>query len=331
MRLVRVTGAGTGLILEVDHQLHVIDILAAGPVLRSEATEVARGIDVLFDGAQQSWRPMINNWVAARESLRSLALIAVDDLRHGRTRLPIRCYEDLSLDPPIPDPGSRIFAMGGNFPAHASTMAAQMDLPDSVVNGTAADTPPWGFYVIPGTIVGTEAEVTPPAGTRYLDYEAEVAVVLGEGQHPPGSAVVSIWGYTAWNDFSIRDTALGVSQTDHGPLTWSLTKNFRTGHSCGPWMVVNHPPVDNLTISCSVNQEVRQAGNTKDMTHSFGRIAAYVSTYVPIGAGDMIVSGTPAGTAMESGPDGAYLKDGDHVTVSVDGVDVLANQICFAD
>jgi len=331
MRLVRVVGSGTGLILEVDQNLHVIDVAAAGSVLRPENTSLADGIDALFAGPAQSWLPMIREWVKARELLRQLALIATDDLRAGRTRLPIRRYEDLSLDPPIPDPTSRIFAMGGNFPAHAQKMATKIDLPDSVVNGSAATTPPWGFYVIPGTIVGTEHRVTPPPGTRYLDYEAEVAVVLDSGDHRPGSSEVSIWGYTAWNDFSIRDAALGVSLTDHGPLTWSLTKNFRTGNSCGPWMVVNQPRVDTLGISCSVNHEVRQSGNTSEMTHSFGAIAAYVSTYVPIGAGDMILSGTPAGTAMEGGIDGAFLRDGDRVSVLVDGVDTLVNTISMPD
>ncbi|MEZ0366062.1 fumarylacetoacetate hydrolase family protein [Mycobacterium sp. pUA109] len=329
MRLVRITGAGTGLILEVGHQLHVIDIVATEPALRSEAPETARGIHALFQDPGQSWLPMISNWADARETLRKLAAIAMDDIRQDRTRLPIHTYEELPLDPPIPDPGSRIFAMGGNFPAHTSTMGTQMDLPDSVLNGDAGNTPPWGFYVIPGTIVGTEATITPPAGTRYLDYEAEVAVVLGAGNHQPGRTAACIWGYTAWNDFSIRDTALGVSQTDHGPLTWSLTKNFRTGNSCGPWMVVDHPAVDNLSISCSVNQEVRQRGNTSQMKYSFGRIAAHVSTYIPIGSGDMILSGTPGGTAVESGPGGPFLRNGDHVTVSVDGIDVLTNRICF--
>lgn len=331
MRLVRIRGAGTGLVLEVAHQLFVIDIVASERALRSEAPEIARGIDALFPDPGQSWLPLITNWADARETLRKLATFAMDDIRHERTRLPIQMYEDLPLDPPIPDPGSRIFAMGGNFPAHTSTMGTRMDLPESVLNGDPGTTPPWGFYVIPGTIVGTEATVTPPPGTRYLDYEAEVAVVLGVDNLESERTATRIWGYTAWNDFSIRDTALGVSQTDHGPLTWSLTKNFRTGNSCGPWMVVDYPAVDNITISCSVNQEVRQRGNTSQMKYSFGRITAHVSTYIPIGPGDMILSGTPGGTAVESGPGGPFLRNGDHVTVSIEGIDVLTNRICYTD
>lgn len=328
MRLVRVHGAGTGLILEADDDRHILDIAAAGAALGVRAPAISAGVEVLFEGEQQSWLPMITQWPQSRETLRSLAELAFDDIRHGRAQLPLYRYQDTRLDPPLPEPAARIFAMGGNFAAHASQMSDVMDLPESITNATPQTAPPWGFYVIPGTIVGPDAGITPPVGTKYLDYEAEVAVVLGN--HQPGAEPAPVWGYTAWNDFSIRDAALGVTQTDHGPLTWSLTKNFRSGNSCGPWMVVNHPPVDNLSITCLVNGELRQSGNTVQMTHSFTRIASYISDFVSLGAGDMIVSGTPAGTAMERGFDGDYLQDGDKVAVVIDGVDALTNSIHFA-
>lgn len=325
MRLVRIRGGRTGLILELDGVLRVLDIAAGGEWLREQEPTIADKVGALFEGAHQSWLPMIAQWPQARETLRLLAEHAFDALRSGRNRLPIKDFRDLSLDPPLPDSGSRIFAMGGNFATHASKMSAVMNLPDSVTSATAQDAPPWGFYVIPGTVVGPEAMITAPAGTKYLDYEAEVAVVLGAS--PSAEQPAEFWGYTAWNDFSIRDAALGASQTDHGPLTWSLTKNFRSGNSCGPWMVVNHPLVDDLSITCHVNDELRQSGNTAQMHHSFSRIASYIFDFIPLGAGDMILSGTPAGTAMEGGPDGAYLRTGDHVAVRVDGVDPLNNSI----
>lgn len=325
MRLVRIRGAGTGLILELGGDRYVVDITAAGDDLRTDAPSIAQGIETLFDGRHESWLPMIADWPRARDTLRSLAELAFDDIRHDRSRLPLHRYRDLRLDPPIPDPASRIFAMGGNFAAHASNMSDAMSLPESVVSGTPENTPPWGYYVIPGTIVGPGAPIRPPTGTQYLDYEAEVAVVLAD--HRPGEDPVPIWGYTAWNDFSIRDAALGLAKTDHGPLTWSLTKNFRSGNSCGPWMVVNHPAVDSLGITCHVNREPRQTGNTADMTYSFTRIASYIGDFVSLGAGDMILSGTPAGTAMEGGIGGAYLREGDCVTVTVDGIDPLSNPI----
>jgi 2-keto-4-pentenoate hydratase/2-oxohepta-3-ene-1,7-dioic acid hydratase in catechol pathway len=325
MRLVRARGGNTGLILESDGRLDVLDIAAAGEALRADEPHIADGVQALFDDRRQSWLPMIRRWTEARETLRLLAEHSFASLRNGIHALPLTPLSELDLEPPLPDPGSRIFAMGGNFPAHASKMSGVLNLPASVTNSAAHDAPPWGFYVIPGTVVGPNQTIVAPSGTKYLDYEAEVAVVLGNDAHDELSA--QFWGYTAWNDFSIRDAALGTSQTDHGPLTWSLTKNFRTGNSCGPWMVVNHPPVDNLSITCHVNDELRQSGSTAQMAHSFGRIASYISEFVPLGAGDMILSGTPPGTAIEGGVDGAFLQTGDHVDVRIDGVDTLHNVI----
>jgi 2-keto-4-pentenoate hydratase/2-oxohepta-3-ene-1,7-dioic acid hydratase in catechol pathway len=228
----------------------------------------------------------------------------------------------VTLEPPLPDPASRIFAMGGNFPMHtaATVDKLEMKISDSVKSGSRNDTPPWGFYVIPGTIVGPEHAVTPPRGTHKLDYEAEVGVVLtGRGSE--------IWGYTAWNDFSIRDAAFGLSKVDHGPLTWSLQKNFATANACGPAMVVGAPVAQGLRIVCRVNGETRQDGNTTDMKYSFAEIVAHLEEYLPLRAGDMILSGTPAGTGMEGGPDGPFLADGDVCEVEVDGTGVLRNRV----
>jgi 2-keto-4-pentenoate hydratase/2-oxohepta-3-ene-1,7-dioic acid hydratase in catechol pathway len=225
----------------------------------------------------------------------------------------------VALEPPLPDAAARIFAMGGNFPMHTAATVSKLSIKisDSVVSD---DAPPWGFYVIPGTIVGPEHEVTPPHGTQKLDYEAEVGVVLdGAG---------GIWGWTAWNDFSIRDAAFGLSKVDHGPLTWSLQKNFATGNACGPVMVVGEPiPAEGLRIVCRVNGSVRQDGRTAEMKHSFDEIAAHIGSYLPLGAGDMILSGTPAGTGMEGGPDGPFLAAGDVCEVEVTGTGVLRNRI----
>lgn len=325
MKLVRVKGSGTGIVVDADGTSYVAELARAASVFHSGPAEA---IKTLFPGGPESWLPLIGQWPSARGALLEFLEAVQDDLDRGRDRLEARPLSEVPLDPPLPDPASRIFAMGGNFPMHTGKMAAQMKLPDSVVSGTVESTPPWGFYVIPGTVVGPGAIVTPPEGTAKLDYEAEVAVVLGAGEHPRGSDRVSVWGYTAWNDFSIRDDAFGLSGVDHGPLTWSLTKNFRTGNSCGPWMVVDEPfDVGDLKIRCRVNGELRQDGTTADMRYSFGRIAAHLSRFVPIAGGDLILSGTPGGTAMEDGIDGPFLADGDEVEVFVDGAGTLRNTV----
>jgi 2-keto-4-pentenoate hydratase/2-oxohepta-3-ene-1,7-dioic acid hydratase in catechol pathway len=234
------------------------------------------------------------------------------------------------LEAPIPDPCARIFAMGGNFPMHTAATAEKLTikLSDSVTSGAKDDTPPWGFYVIPGTIVGPEHDVTPPRGTQKLDYEAEVGIVLAASGR--GHDTLPIWGYTAWNDFSIRDAAFGLSKVDHGPLTWSLQKNFASANACGPWMVVGAPiPAEGLRIQCRVNGELRQDGNTTAMKYGFEEIAAHIEEYLPLGAGDMILSGTPAGTGMEGGPAGPFLAGGDVCEVVVTGTGALRNRVRF--
>ncbi|MER5432266.1 fumarylacetoacetate hydrolase family protein [Streptomyces sp. NPDC002588] len=327
MKLVRLSGAGTGLLVGPAGGEVVVDVARALAALRGRERALVDDLEPYFPAPGASWLPLIERWQDLRDRLRTLAEIVADPEAAPSAAQPLA---DVRLDPPLPDPGVRIFALGGNFPLHASGMGAVIKLEESVKLGAAGGVPPWGFYVIPGTVVGQDAVVTPPAGTRKLDYEAEVAVVLGGGEHEPGSDRVDIWGYTAWNDFSIRDEALGLTKIDHGPLTWSLTKNFRTGNSCGPWMVVDEPiPDDGLGIMCKVNGEVRQDGSTTGMQYSFGATAAHISEYAPVAGGDMILSGTPAGTAMEGGLDGPFLEDGDFVEVLVQGAGTLRNHVAL--
>jgi 2-keto-4-pentenoate hydratase/2-oxohepta-3-ene-1,7-dioic acid hydratase in catechol pathway len=318
MKLVRIAGSGTGLVAGSGAQPFVVEVAAAAALGRGALADQLRS---LFPAGTQSWLPMIRQWPAARGTLLSLLEAAEDDLARGRERLGLRPLGEVPLDPPLPDPAAQIFAMGGNFPQHADKMTAVTTTPQQ-------GAPPWGFTALPATVVGPGAMVTPPEGTRKLDYEAEVAIVLGDWELSRGSDQISVWGYTAWNDFSIRDHALGLAQIDHGPLTWSLTKNFRTGHSCGPWLAVDEPTdVADLRIRCLVNGEFRQDGSTAEMQHSFVRIAAYISQFAPLRGGDMILSGTPGGTAIEGGLDGPFLRDGDEVEVLVDGIASLRNQV----
>lgn len=324
MRLARLAGGSTGIVVDVANSPVIVEIADAVEALGADAPDVAQ-LHRWFLGTQ-SWLPLIADWSSARPLLNELIAQCVEDQDKGRDRIELLPLATTPLAPPLPDPAARIFASGGNFAQHAQKMDAQ--LVSIASPGTLGASPPWGFYVIPGTVVGPGATVTPPVGTQRLDYEAEVAVVFGEPQARQGHDGVVPWGYTSWDDFSIRDTALGLSQTDHGPLTWSLTKNFQTGNSCGPFMVVEDDlAVDDLRIRCWVNGELRQDGSTDDMIYSFDQTAQYISQYIPLSAGDMVLSGTPAGTAMESGLDGPFLGDGDRVDVLVEGNATLSNVI----
>jgi 2-keto-4-pentenoate hydratase/2-oxohepta-3-ene-1,7-dioic acid hydratase in catechol pathway len=306
MRLVRYDGGRTGLV--------------AGDVV----VDAADAVPELLPGFGCSWKMLIAEWDSAVDPLRSLEARAMaGDVADARA------LSSVSLEPPLPSPTARIFAMGGNFPMHTAQTVEklEMKISDSVAKGAKEDTPPWGFFVIPGTIVGPGATVTPPAGTQKLDYEAEVGVVRAAGSSRDR---FPIWGYLNWNDFSIRDAAFGLSKVDHGPLTWSLQKNFTSANACGPWIVVGEPiPAIGLRIRCRVNSETRQDGTTVEMKYDFDEIATHIGEYLELGAGDMILSGTPAGTGMEGGPAGPFLADGDAVEVEVDGAGVLRNTVAL--
>jgi 2-keto-4-pentenoate hydratase/2-oxohepta-3-ene-1,7-dioic acid hydratase in catechol pathway len=303
VKLVRFDRGRTGLLVSRDGMDAIVDI---APAL-GEGVADSRG----------SWVPLIARWDDHRGALEELA--ADPDA----TALPLA---STTLEPPLPATDARIFALGGNFPAHVAGAVSAFEVAESVKSGREPGKPPWGFAVLPGTIVGSDADIHPPRHAQKLDYEGEVAVVFGGDVAGAGDA--PIWGYTAWNDFSIRDAALGLSMEDHGPLSWAMTKNFHTGHACGPCMVVgNGADVNHLRILCRVNGVVRQDDTTASMTFSFAEVAAHLSTFLPLGAGDMVLSGSPAGTAVEQGLDGPFLREGDAVEVEVDGVGVLRNRV----
>src|SRR5581483_11653026 len=273
MRLIRFDGGRTG----------VLHGNGADPVV----CDAERVVPELAPGTD--WAAIIEAWTEVGPLLHELAS------GRGGSGAEVGTLSQVKLEPPLPGPAARIFAMGGNFPMHTAQTVEKLEIEisESVTSGAKNETPPWGFYVIPGTIVGQDATVTPPAGTQKLDYEAEVGVIRSAGG-TRGS--FPVWGYTAWNDLSIRDAAFGLSKVDHGPLTWSLQKNFTSGNACGPWVVVDVPiTASGLRIRCRVNGSLRQDGVTTEMKYDFDEIAAHLDEYLTLGAGDMILSGTPAG------------------------------------
>jgi len=327
MKLIRFDGGATGIVIgEADDS--VVDLRASLDALAAQDAGSAEALRSVFPQHNSSWIPLIEQWDQVRGALASLREL----IEAGDPGLVILPMADVTLEPPLPDPASKIFALGGNFAMHVKETVGQIaPMPASISEGRAGGNPPWGFYVIPGTTVTHGAEVGPPKGIQKLDYEGEVAVVLRATGESGDVDAVRIWGFTAWNDLSIRDHVLGLSKEDHGPTTWTLPKNFETGNSVGPWLVVNDAfDVNDLDMETRVNGEVRQKANTSEMAFSFAEVTAHISQWLSLGAGDMIISGAPGGTAMESGIDGPFLEDGDIVEVEIEGVGILRNRVSFS-
>jgi 2-keto-4-pentenoate hydratase/2-oxohepta-3-ene-1,7-dioic acid hydratase in catechol pathway len=273
--------------------------------------------DTLGASVDRDWREMIVRWDEFQPRLSELVADPAADL--------VRDLDSVSLRAPVPAPSSRVFALGVNFRSHVSNAASAVGQQDPTAT---TDRPPVGFFVIPGTYADPEEQVGWPAEVQKLDYEAEVAVVLSSGGQRLEPEEIRFWGHTGFNDLSIRDPHFKLSRLDEGSLAWSLQKNFQGANAIGPSLVVGegHDPA-RLGIRSSVNGELRQDGSTTDMINSFQEVAAYLSQYLRLEVGDMLTSGTPAGTAIEQGIDGPFLKEGDVIEVEIEGAGVLRNRI----
>jgi 2-keto-4-pentenoate hydratase/2-oxohepta-3-ene-1,7-dioic acid hydratase in catechol pathway len=334
MKFLRTSTDATGLLVIPDPgEQFVLDIEsnleAFGAIDSGAAAAIAHALP---GGARGSWETMIDTWDDCSQAFRRLE-------QAGRDRAPgieLHPLADVVLAAPLSGGQSRVFAVGANFAPHeaqaqAAINSQQVDIAAheaAVVKAKREGLPPWGFPLLPGTFVGNAAAIVPPSSAQKVDYEAEVAVLFRCRGSRRGRDVVP-WGVTAWNDLSIRDPHLGLgARIDHGPLTWAVQKNWDTSNSVGPWVVVDEGlDVGSLDFSMHINGELRQEGNTRDMVYSFDDVINHISEYLSIYSGDVVVSGTAPGTALEGGIDGPYLRDGDHMVISVEGVGELVNDV----
>jgi acylpyruvate hydrolase len=218
---------------------------------------------------------------------------------------------------PIPKPG-KFIAIGFNFDDHVNENPAA---PRSRF--------PMGFIQVPSIITGHEAPVAYPPDTKELDYEVEVAIVIGKGGKniPPERAMEHVAGYTIFNDLSARD--LQRSEMKFGMLF--MGKNLDGFAPMGPYLVTADeiPDPQNLDLECWVNDEPepRQRGNTQNMIFKIPELIAHWSK-MTLETGDIISTGTPSGVATFREPrEDYYLKPGDTVRCAVSGLGELRNTI----
>jgi 2-keto-4-pentenoate hydratase/2-oxohepta-3-ene-1,7-dioic acid hydratase in catechol pathway len=163
-----------------------------------------------------------------------------------------------------------------------------------------------------------------PRESHRLDYEGEIAVIIGRGGRRISEAQSwqHIAGYSCYNDGSIRDWQVATTQ-------WTAGKNFwRTG-GFGPWMVTSDEiaPDQLMTLTTRLNGQVMQRATTAMLIHSIPRLISYISTVMPLEPGDVIVTGTPGGVGNKRSPQ-VFMKPGDVVDIEIDAVGVLRNTVC---
>ena len=219
--------------------------------------------------------------------------------------------QDVRLHAPISNP-PRIFAVGLNYRDHA--MESGLEIPRF----------PVVFFKMTSAIIGPEESIVIPPETQEPDYEAELAVVIGKGGYriAAGSAMDYVYGYTILNDVSARDIQFSTSQ-------WSLSKSLPTFCPMGPAIVTREEIADphQLQIQLSIHDEMLQNSNTSELIFSIPDLIAYISSLTPLLPGDVISTGTPSGVGFARKPK-RWLRDGDQVTVSIEGLGSLRNPVC---
>lgn len=226
-----------------------------------------------------------------------------------------RPLASLRLAAPIPRPHRNIYCIGLNYKAHNSEFA-----------GAAAPLPeaPIVFTKAPSSVIGPGDAIDPhPNLTGEVDYEAELAVVLGQGGRdiPAARASGHIFGYTIVNDVTARDLQRRHKQ-------WLLGKSLDTFCPMGPWLAHRDavPRPDRLEIRCRVNGVQRQASNTRHLIFDIPTLIATISAGHTLEAGDIIATGTPAGVGMGFQPP-RFLRAGDVVEVEIESLGTLRNQV----
>ena len=198
---------------------------------------------------------------------------------------------------------STVMCVGRNYKAHAEEF------------GNKVPSDPILFMKPPSSIVGPDQDIIYPPESSRVDPEAELVVVIGKPARrvPASEAFSVIGGYTCGNDVTARD----IQKSDPGEQ-WTRGKGFHTFCPIGPWIETDFDP-SAVTVTCTVNGEERQKGNTSAFIFSIPFLIEYITQFMELLPGDLIMTGTPEGVAA--------VHRGNSITVSVEGLGSLTNRL----
>jgi 2-keto-4-pentenoate hydratase/2-oxohepta-3-ene-1,7-dioic acid hydratase in catechol pathway len=225
---------------------------------------------------------------------------------------------EVTLDAPLPVPRRNLFCVGRNYHAHAKELSA------SVFKANAPDPEAWPivFTKVPECVVGPHDDVSlPPEVSTQIDYEAELAIVIGKGGRniSRAEALSHVFGYTIVNDVTARDVQMRHQQ-------WDLGKSFDTFCPMGPWIATADSfDGTNTRVRCWVNGALRQDALTTDLIFDIPTLIETCSRGITLYPGDIIATGTPAGVGLGMKPP-TFLKAGDVVRIEIDGLGAIENR-----
>jgi len=283
----------------------------AGIVVDDRVVDTLRAADVIGAG---SWVTTVAGVIQQDQVTRDRLAQAAQPLAADAPLL-----ASVRLGPPVPDP-SKVICIGLNYASHVDEAKNVKGAPDE------ASAVPILFPKFQTSLVGHEADVVIPHGSERMDWEAELAVVIGRraSQVALEDALDHVGGYAPFNDVSARDLQLATPQ-------WTTGKAFDTSGPFGPVLVTADevPDPQDLRVIARLNGAVMQDGSTAQMIFPVARLIEFISTYITLEPGDVIATGTPAGVGVGRKPP-VFMQPGDVIEVEVAGLGVLRNTIVSA-
>jgi 2-keto-4-pentenoate hydratase/2-oxohepta-3-ene-1,7-dioic acid hydratase in catechol pathway len=224
---------------------------------------------------------------------------------------------------PIPRPPRNIFCVGKNYRAHAQEFTRSGFDSSAKDAAEAIPSAPIIFSKVPECVIPSGAPILYPTGVSdKVDYEAELALVIGKGGRgiPKAEAYDHVFGYMIVNDMTARDL-----QGTH--KQWLIGKSLDSFCPMGPWLVTaDAVDPENLSVRCWVNDELRQDANTADLIFDIPTLIETLSAGITLYPGDIIATGTPAGVGIGFDPP-RFLSKGDEVRIEIDGLGHLINKL----
>ena len=242
------------------------------------------------------------------------AMLAADGLSRAKSTL-AGAGADYALDavtflPPVQNP-DKIICVGLNYADHV------------VETNREKTEDPALFIRFANSQMGHLQPMLVPPESSHLDYEGEIAIVIGKGGRriPEARAYEHVAGFSCYNDGSVRDLQWATTQ-------WTTGKNFPATGAFGPWLTTTDdvPADTKLTLITRLNGQEMQRATTDMMIHSIPRLIAFISVFTELVPGDVIVTGTPGGVGARKKPP-LFMKDGDVCEIEIERVGVLRTPI----
>lgn len=283
----------------------------------------------IYDVAATSGQPALLSVmdVLAQWDVNHLLLKAVAErIEHGQA--PAGPVNNAKLLAPLLYPGD-LYCTGGNYNDHGSEMEKLIG-PDRIPTLKEVNDDPWFFQKSVRTCVGPDAKIKVPTHGGGLDWELELGVVIGRQTKdiPVKRALECVAGYVVANDLSLRGLMKRTKLPASAPFfyDWMAQKTFDGASPIGPWIVPADqiPDPQNLAMKLWVGDELQQNSNTSRMIFSVAELVAGLSRFVTLHAGDLILTGTPAGVGVGKG---RFLQRGETVRLWIEGIGEFSHHI----